>query len=311
MMVSNVQNSAQPPPLSYADRVKKSQRNAAPSAGSAPRPSAQAQAPSAAIAAPSAPKVVKPSAIDSSAKQQGAPSAAADRPAPSSPDTPRKAVEPKQANGEASRASAADPVAGPSTVSAKKASAPPAVNVWSLRQEKARMLSQQSPRGPDFPSPAAIPTGNNPISIPSASAQASASTDSGRKDVEVGNSTSVTAAAAAAAAAGLVHEEDPWTVRPHLAPTAVPLPHLDATSWPEVGKGTSPNASLSQEVATGGNAERDERVKKETSGSGSRRGECRASVPFFSQYLVCFYHLPNGFRRKLSSGWKLLPMQQE
>ncbi|GJE86439.1 LAM domain-containing protein [Phanerochaete sordida] len=282
-MVSNVQNSAQPPPLSYADRVKKSQRaNAAPST-SAPRPQARAQPPPAGAAAiPNAAKAANPPAAEPLAKQQPqgdfpAPSASQ----PSSPDTPRKAPEQKPLNGQPS-SSSVDPVAGPSSAPAKKPAAPPAVNVWSLRKERmAQVLSQQTAKSPDSSlQPAAATTSDSSTAPPPPAASSSAPVStSAQKEPEASSSAVPTKAVSPDVQTPNEEEYDPWVVRPNRASpaVAVPAPRLDATSWPEVGKAHS---TTPPQPGGSGSADRDEKGKKEAQGSGQRRaGEKTKWVP--------------------------------
>ncbi|EKM56538.1 uncharacterized protein PHACADRAFT_253726 [Phanerochaete carnosa HHB-10118-sp] len=290
-MMSNVQHSAQSPPLSYADRVKKSQRaNAAPSTSSQ-RPQAGSQSPSAsAVTQPNAAKAAKPPAAEPPAKlQQVAPPAPTDRQS-SSPVTPRKAAEHKPINGQPS-SSTVDPVAGPSSTPAKKAAAPPMVNVWSLRKEQmARAHSQQTTKSSESSSQAPVlslkdpsPASTAPIASIASTASSSASASTfAQKEPEASSSTLPPKPAAADLPASTEEEDDPWVVQPNRAPTAVPLPRLDATSWPEVGKALS---SASNPQGSSGGVEKDDKNKREAQGSGQRRGEKLKWVPIPAEEL--------------------------
>lgn len=271
-MVSNVQNSAQTPPLSYADRVKKSQRANAASSTSSQRPQPRSQpSPASAATPPNATKGPKsPDAETAAKQQQGAPPVPADR-QPSSLDTPRKAIEQRPVNGQTSSGSV-DPVAGPSSTPTKKAAAPHTVNVWSLRKEQmARALSQQTTQGTESSSQARTASANDSgpaPAAPTASSSASAST-SVQKEPEVSSSIAPPKTVAADIGAPPEEDDDPWIVRPNRAPAAVPLPRLDATSWPEVGK---PASLASDQPGTGGASEKDDRSKRDVQGAGQRRG---------------------------------------
>ena len=271
MMVSNVQNSAQTPPLSYADRVKKSQRANAASSTSSQRPPARSQPSSASVSVPpTAAKGAKSPDTESAAKQpQGAPPAPVDL-QPSPPDTPRKASESKPVNGQAS-SSSVDPVAGPSSTPVKKTTAPPAVNVWNLRKERmAQAHTQQPGKGSESSPLAQTSTTNDPGPIsatPATSSSVSASIPA-QKEPEASSSAPPPKAAAADSRAPTEEDDDPWVVRPNRAPAAVLLPRLDATSWPEVGK---PPTSVTNPAVS--NGERDDKSKRETQSGGQKRGK--------------------------------------
>lgn len=275
MMVSNVQDSMPVlQPLSYADRVKKSQRKDAVPAGIPQRQQPRSMPSPLSSATLSAPKVAKPPALEPSVQQREVP-ALADRPAQSSPDVTAKPPKAKPVNGETS-SSSVDPMAGLSSVPVKKVAPQPAVNVWSLRKEQmARAHTQQVPRGSDPSSQATTSSASVPDSTPvsSLSGQISASASVEVKDAElVGDETTPDPTGSGSTAPG-EEDEYTWVVRPHLAPAAVPLPPLDATSWPEVGKASLEHPSSSSQAENSGGSEREEKAKKEAQGSGQRRGE--------------------------------------
>jgi hypothetical protein len=273
-MSSNVQNSIRPPPLSYADRVKKSQRSDLSAAATAQRPQARSNLSSPSPAGLSAPKVASSSG-DLLAKQHGATQVTSDRQASSSPDTVRKATEKRLVEEETS-SSNAGPVAGPSSEPVKRVAAPPVVNVWSLRKEQMVRVHSQQPLRTVGPSSRASSSNVKPaiLSPPASATLGQPSTPTSvQKDTETAVSSPPNAAVTLSTPTRNEDDADTWVVRPHLAPTAIPLPRLDAMSWPEVGKDPSPQASSLAQTGEIVVSEKEERNKKETQGGGQRRGE--------------------------------------
>ncbi|KIP09904.1 hypothetical protein PHLGIDRAFT_287983 [Phlebiopsis gigantea 11061_1 CR5-6] len=283
MMVSNVQDSAPAPPLSYADRVKKSQRKGSPASGSAQRPQSRTQ-PSSSISAPSSTRgVAKPPADGSSARPQEA-ATATDCTIPPLLDSTRTSFA-NPINGEANLNVQAL-AAAPSSSTGKKAAVPPKANVWTQRTEKmAKVLSQQTSRATDVPAqplPSSDDASHTGVAAASPSQAPTIPPTVKEVDPVVGEVTSAPNAADIRISAE--DDEDAWVVRPHLAPTAVPLPALDASSWPEVGQAPSGDAVSSSQTANSG-GEPENKAKKGTQGSGTKRGEKQRWVPIPAEEL--------------------------
>ena len=169
-------------------------------------------------------------------------------------------------------------MAGPSSTTLKKVAAPPAVNVWSLRKEQmVKAQSQQLPRGSDLSAQAPTSNASAPNSTPlpplSSDPTLTSTTVETTDSESIGNAGNETTPDLACVdpAVPVEEDEDPWIVRPYLAPAAVRLPALDATSWPEVGK--APSVATPPPAQTGnGGSEREEKGGREQ-GGGQRRGE--------------------------------------
>ena len=272
MMVSNVQDSTPAPPLSYADRVKKSQRKDNPASGSVQRPQTRSQPSTSTSASSSAPTVAKPPTYESSAKPQGG-TTAADRSIPSSSNTARTAFA-TPINGEAN-VNVQDSTAGPSSGTVKKAAAPTKANVWTQRTEKmAKVLAQQTQGPSELPAQPSASSANAPHTGVAApfSGQVSTIPPAPLKESEVVTGETTSDHNVSEVRIPAEDDEDAWVVRPHLAPAAVPLPALDASSWPEVGKAPSGDAVSSSQAANSG-SEVEDKTKKETQSGGTKRGE--------------------------------------
>lgn len=264
-MVSPVPNAAKSPPLSYADRVKKSQRNGAANASPAQRPLSQSVTSPVASPRTNGPQgtVFSPSATVSS-KSSSEVSKSPQR-QPIAPPQAEKSTAPRQTNGEAHPADV-EPVAGPSSSTSKKVPAPPGANVWDLR--KVHLAAKVAPQSlPQQPGEAyqGLPASKGPTaSAPPADIAPPAPS---QKNISVTPATKSAPVQERPLARATEEDEDAWVVRPDRAPAAVRLNRLDASSWPEVGKAPVNG------VGDVGDAAKEDKGKKDSQGPASRKSE--------------------------------------
>lgn len=163
----------------------------------------------------------------------------------------------------------------------QKAAVPPKVNVWAQRTEKmAKVLSQQITGSTDTPTqPQKIGGAASHTSAAASSAsQVSAVLPAAPQEADTAAGEASSSGSAPSARVPGEDDAEAWVVRPHLAPAAVPLPPLDASSWPEVGKAPPEDVAPSGQGPSG-EGELEGKTKKETQGSGTKRGEESLLLP--------------------------------